>query len=386
MDASNESHHNPRNDTTHKTTHRSDSSDGNCDDNCDSVISDDTCTSDKVILSNDDISDESNAFDNSYVTTDLKFYVADCSSGTGTAPIINPQGNITWDSKEILDIGERRVSGEFNVEGLMDITQENNIERIAMGSLSESLNNVLMHRTSSDEDCKHFDHKQYQVKDFEFLVNEPVRRSRSLKTNITPPGTPSRKKAVRFADALGLDLESVKTIMNMDNPPKIPASATRDLVVKTTDFLLPAPVQCHMKACFLQPGCQPNFLTRVQEGKVCLENCMVDKMTISGTVRVANISFHKRVVIRYTFNNWITHSEINLSYVQNSNDGSTDRFSFVFSAPPYFNAGCKVVFCIAYHCEHGCFWDNNYHKNYTLEGYANVESETGGNDHVAFWS
>ena len=100
MDASSESHPKPRNDITNKTTHRSDSSDGNYDDNYDSVISDNTCTSDKVIFSNDDISDESKSFDDYYVTTDLKFYVADCGSGTGTQPIINQQGNVTMESKE----------------------------------------------------------------------------------------------------------------------------------------------------------------------------------------------------------------------------------------------------------------------------------------------
>ena len=68
-------------------------------------------------------------------------------------------------------------------------------------------------------------------KEFDFLKTEQRRRSTSLKTNKTPPGTPSRKKAVRFADALGLDLENVRHIMNSQDPPQIPASAMKDLKV-----------------------------------------------------------------------------------------------------------------------------------------------------------
>ena len=336
-----------------------------CDDNCDSVLSDEISgTSDKVVFSNDEISDESNAFDDSDELTVIAKKAQD-------------YGSLNCEPTKMEQVNA------IAVDKLPD-EPEPVVDKIDIESLSETLTNVLMHRTSSDEDCKDSDHEQYQVKDFEFLDNEPVRRSRSLKATKTPPGTPHRKKAVRFADALGLDLESVKTIMNMDNPPRIPASATKDLVVNKPTFMK-APGQCYMAACFSQPGCAPDFIQRVQTGNVVLENCMVDKMTISGTVRVANISFHKRVVIRYTFNNWVTSMEITASYVQNSNDGATDRFSFVFSVPPYFSAGCKVQFCIAYYCESGCFWDNNYHHNYILEGYADMQSEAGGSESVGFY-
>lgn len=67
--------------------------------------------------------------------------------------------------------------------------------------------------------------------EFDFLETEHVKRSTSLKTYKTPPGTPHRKKVVRFADAMGLDLEDVKHVMNTDDPPHIPDSAMRDLKV-----------------------------------------------------------------------------------------------------------------------------------------------------------
>lgn len=71
--------------------------------------------------------------------------------------------------------------------------------------------------------------------EFDFLETDKIKkRSTSLKTYKTPPGTPHRKKVVRFADAMGLDLEDVKTVMNMEDPPNIPESAMQDLKVCTT--------------------------------------------------------------------------------------------------------------------------------------------------------
>lgn len=49
-------------------------------------------------------------------------------------------------------------------------------------------------------------------------------RSTSLKTSKSPPTSPRRKKIVRFADTLGLDLAAVKTIMQEDLP-LVPDSA-----------------------------------------------------------------------------------------------------------------------------------------------------------------
>jgi len=67
--------------------------------------------------------------------------------------------------------------------------------------------------------------------DDEFDARAIPRRSTSLKTCKTPPGSDRRKKEVRFADALGLDLESIKHIINTSEPPIVPASAVRHLAV-----------------------------------------------------------------------------------------------------------------------------------------------------------
>ena len=297
------------------------------------------------------------------------------SSGSASCSVNNEGGKLI--SKEVSEYGtvsttaitivnssalssERNCVSDTHLDSKSEMSTE-----AALEQLEKSISEMALDKDKSD-------HANYQVTDFEFLEKEPVRRSRSLKTNKTPPGTPHRKKAVRFADALGLDLESVRTIMNNDNPPRIPLSATKDLKInKPMNQNLNDIGRCYLRTCFSQPGCISDFHDRVRSGKVCLENCIIDGMTVTGTVRVANISFHKHVIIRYTFNNWVTHFDINACYVQNSNDGPTDRFSFSFTVPSYFNTGSNVMFALMYNSEVGIFWDNNFNQNYIIECYAN---------------
>ncbi|XP_031346708.1 glycogen-binding subunit 76A-like isoform X4 [Photinus pyralis] len=210
-----------------------------------------------------------------------------------------------------------------------------------------------------------------------------VRRCSSLKTGKTPPGTPGRKKIVRFADVLGLDLADVRTFL--DEIPKIPTSAYDDLIDadlslstsdssptgsnnklnlsasrKTEKILLPL---------FQQPGSQPNFLDKVREKNVCLENAVVSDpidLCIHGIVRVRNLDYHKSVHIRYSLDAWKTFSELQASYVQNSCDGFSDTFKFLLYANT-LTIGQKLEIAVRFHCK-GCqYWDNNYGANYCFQ-------------------
>ena len=225
--------------------------------------------------------------------------------------------------------------------------------------------------------------------EFAFLGTEPVRRATSLKTYKTPPGTPGRKKAVRFADALGLDLEKVRHILNLEDPPTVPTSALRDLKLSSSldddrSRFHAGPFRSaggskYLCTCFQQPCADPGFTDRVRANKVSLENCLVDDrdMTISGVVRVANVSYQKSVVIRYSVNSWLTFEDVQTSYVLNSNDGFSDRFSFTINVPHYFSAGSKISFCIMYSTGTDTYWDNNHGTNYVIECYARSSSIDG---------
>lgn len=140
--------------------------------------------------------------------------------------------------------------------------------------------------------------------EFNFLTRSTttlVCRSSSLKSTYgsTPPCSPRTKKVVRFADALGLDLESIRHILDVGDV--IPTSLGRS----PSDFghssgsAASGEVGANVKltARFSEPGSSINFLRRVQERKVSLEEVSVDaqRLTVSGVVRVANIAYQKQV-------------------------------------------------------------------------------------------
>lgn len=231
-------------------------------------------------------------------------------------------------------------------------TFENSLEFGSQKSISELL--------ADDEPV------EYEESEFNFCK---LRKSSSLKSNKTPPGTPSRKKMVRFADAMGLDLEDVRHVLNLDAPPKIPASAMSDLKLGLDEDRKGIGNR-YLAPCFAQPGAQEDFLQLVMDNKVKLENAVITQMTITGFVRVANIGFHKSVRIRYTANRWATFHDISASYVQNSCDGPTDRFSFSIVAPDTLGVHSKLEFAVSYIVNDSTYWDNNSGENYVFECFA----------------
>lgn len=195
-----------------------------------------------------------------------------------------------------------------------------------------------------------------------------LRRCSSLKTWKTPPGTPGRKKIVRFADALGLDLADVR--MFLDEIPKIPNSAFDDLHYELTPVVPdPVPVERTLIAMFQQPGTLMDFIQRVRTYNVSLESALltdVSLFAISGIVRVRNLSFHKCVHVRYSKDNWTTFSDLQATFVPNSSDGFCDNFSFTLYGHT-LNVGDRLEFAIRYDCSAGQFWDNNGGINYAFQ-------------------
>ncbi len=169
-----------------------------------------------------------------------------------------------------------------------------------------------------------------------------LRRSSSLKTGKTPPGTPGRKKIVRFADVMGLDLTEIRSFL--DEIPNVPKSAYSDLdatvvsngadelgftsvvnpgeaigtVGSASSFsaILPNVLAAHppsfvLLPLFQQPGSVFNFLDRVRDHHVVLERAVERDMAIDGIVRVHNIAYHKSVFIR------LVPHEFSIVYISN---------------------------------------------------------------------
>ena len=217
-----------------------------------------------------------------------------------------------------------------------------------------------------------------------------VRRCISLRTS---PGTPHKKKSVRFADALGLDLEYVRQIQSVDEP--LPTIASDDderrlrrplLAEASAAWRQSRPLaRRYLCACFQAPGVHPDFIERVHRSRVVLESCDSDdrSLTISGVIRVANVAYRKIVAARVTTDGWTTQTDVAADYVPRSNDGTTDRFSFQIVLPRgATDLGRRVEFAVYFtaffdvddHSE--TYWDNNYGANYCYECYA---CDSGGN-------
>jgi len=266
--------------------------------------------------------------------------------------------------------------------------------------LSEELMPPRISISSSDE-CSE------ESEEDEPCGRSPLIRSTSLKTGKTPPSTP-RKKFVRFADSLGLDLAAVRHILQ-DDLPQIPQSAYVDLKVPK-DWLpgklspaLPclfnykSPAKEERKSSprsnglppwlamyqqnmhstlipeFIEPFAQSNFLDRVRNQKVCLENCYIStgagSISVTGVVRVVNISFEKQVLLRFTVNEWSTWTDCLASYIPQSSDGWSDRFTATFHVSTATGGtllpGQRVLFAVKYNANEE-YWDNNMGLNYSL--------------------
>lgn len=218
-------------------------------------------------------------------------------------------------------------------------------------------------------------------------------RSTSLKTGKTPPGTPGRKKIVRFADALGLDLEAVRHIVQ-DDLPNVPSSAYVDLKLADIDGQQPHPkatdrisfsgsvwdpgavpgaglgVQSLIPQ-FQPPSTKPDFLDKVRNQYVCLENVIVSEFTLHCTCKVLNVAFEKFVAARYTTNEWQTYEEVVASYVPSSTDGVFDKFSFSLFLR-YLLPHQRLQFAIRYTVGGAEYWDNNHGENYVLRSHSNA--------------
>lgn len=202
---------------------------------------------------------------------------------------------------------------------------------------------------------------------------ERLRRSSSLKTGKTPPGTPGRKKIVRFADVLGLDLADVRTFM--DEIPRVPISAYDDLQSTLQAHDVPTSISLGQRCdkvivpLFQQPCTLPNFLDVVQASNVALENAAVTDpicLTITGLVRVRNLDFHKSVHVRYSLDAWQSFSDLQAQYVENSCDGFSDKFTFTLFGNS-MEVGQRIEIALRFSCKGEQFWNNNQGVNYCFQ-------------------
>ena len=201
---------------------------------------------------------------------------------------------------------------------------------------------------------------------------------------------------VRFADSLGLELQTVREYeQSGDDPPFVPESAIANLITMTTSTATlqeSARIEsekrgrwqngkaCRLRLSFTQPSASLDFVTSVRDAGVRLENCRLTSddeghRHADGTVRVRNDSFEKNVFVRYTTDAWATSLDVDCEYVaprgESLDGGITDRFRFSIRVPASVDttSGRQLEFAVAFVSRSATMWDNNGGLNYSMQCY-----------------
>ncbi|XP_007495658.1 protein phosphatase 1 regulatory subunit 3B [Monodelphis domestica] len=173
------------------------------------------------------------------------------------------------------------------------------------------------------------------------------------------------KKRVSFADGRGLALTTVKVYSEFDDPLDIPFDITallENIVTLTT-------AECESFVLdFEQPSADyARFRRRLQAERVCLENCVLKDKALSGTVKVQNLAFEKRVKVRITFDTWKSFADVECQYVKDTYAGSDrDTFSFCIGLPDKVQPYERMEFAVCYECSGRTYWDSNQGRNYRI--------------------
>lgn len=174
------------------------------------------------------------------------------------------------------------------------------------------------------------------------------------------------KKVVRFADALGLELESIRYLVQKDLP-KIVPSGTK---LNSNSPPPKAPKKIQLVPAFIAPSLSAMFMERLKRLKVSLHSVSTADSTVYGIASVINLTFHKTVFIRYTVNGWMSHHDELATYLEGSSENDSDKFSFtLFSNPSDLcTRGHSLLFAVCFETADGdCYWDNNDGKDYCIK-------------------
>ena len=261
---------------------------------------------------------------------------------------LSPNGHLT---------GPSNKPGEISIENDDNSSRSSDLFDVFVNPVHYSASD----ETESDEVLSSNDSESV-VSETDSDISKPRKSNlRDPRRPRTPPGTPSRK-TVRFADALGLDLETVRHILELD--PGCPSPPIPSL---NLDGACQRNVKSVLRFCFDQPGGRPDFLHRLYTQNICLENVVVSDMTVVGTIKVRNLNYNKEVRVRYSWDCWSSHCNVLAVYVAGSCDGPTDRFSFAFTVPrSHTGLGDKVFFAVFYQVGGQVYWDNNIGHNYLM--------------------
>ncbi|CDH51378.1 predicted protein [Lichtheimia corymbifera JMRC:FSU:9682] len=95
-----------------------------------------------------------------------------------------------------------------------------------------------------------------------------------------------------------------------------------------------------------------------------------NSITLLGHCIVLNLAFEKRIMARYTLDNWTTFVDTDATHVESvDDDGQYDRFSFTLPIQgfPADEDDLDIQLALCYYVDHGEHWDNNDGENYHIK-------------------
>ncbi|XP_031631894.1 protein phosphatase 1 regulatory subunit 3B [Contarinia nasturtii] len=198
-----------------------------------------------------------------------------------------------------------------------------------------------------------------------------VVKSEHLQNNTTENKITSNdqkaKKRVVFADDKGKSLTEIRV---MSEPSNVPPLWSIEFLSHVTQGLIAPDVTEEWSISFKQPASDYlNFRQKLDSKNVSLENVIIKETEsmLVGTVKVKNLSFHKEVLVRSTWDNWKTQQDTVCTYTPICGGGGSyvlyDTFSFKLTLPP---SSVVLEFCVCFRVDDKEHWDNNEGKNYKL--------------------
>ncbi|NXP41787.1 PR3CB phosphatase, partial [Leiothrix lutea] len=177
-----------------------------------------------------------------------------------------------------------------------------------------------------------------------------------------------KKKQVVFADMKGLSLTAVRFFSKIEEDLCDLQHALSDLACFRPRLRDLRPEVCRYVLDFPQPSANyAAFRSSLQSNFVCLESCVIQDRALSGTVKVRNIEYEKKVKVRITFDGWKSFRDVSCQYMHSSyGSADADIFSFELALPKPSVSHRGAEFCIFFQCGQKTHWDNNHGKNYKI--------------------
>lgn len=187
-------------------------------------------------------------------------------------------------------------------------------------------------------------------------INDPIVVQQKYKE------TQKKKKRVGFMQ----DLEQVRYFYKTQSPITVKSDPPL-MDTSADDFKLTFPNWSSSSRVLYQ---HHNSSVRMETAQLMdgdAEQMLNQQMVIEGRCRAANLSFHKVVTVRYTFDLWRTYQETTGVFRESIASTSNTWDRFVFNIPVQAKQTPQTIYlALRYTVDNQEFWDNNNGMNYEM--------------------